>query len=83
MKWHDVRACLGRIFAQAFGGKTPKGRGSPRWNRHSKGHLQAKWVNDSGKSEKSFMGGESFQGMGSGDGVDLVLDEVDFRRGDL
>ena len=47
------------------------------------GHLQAKWVNDSGKSEKSFMGGESFQGMGSGDGVDLVLDEVDFRRGDL
>ena len=29
------------------------------------------------------MGGESFQGMGSGDGVDLVLDEVDFRRGDL
>ena len=25
------------------------------------------------------MGGESFQGVGSGDGVDLVLDEVDFR----
>ena len=44
---------------------------------------QTKWVKGSGKSEKSFMGGESFQGVGSGDGVDLVLGEVDFRRGDL
>ena len=29
------------------------------------------------------MGGESFQGVGSGDGVELILGEGDFHRGDL
>ena len=29
------------------------------------------------------MGGESFQGLGAGDGVEAVLDKDDFRQGDL
>ena len=43
------------------------------------GRLQAKWVKGSGKTEKSFIGGESFQGFGAGDGVEAVLDKDDFR----
>ena len=42
--------------------------------------MQAKWAKGSGKTEKSFMGGESFQGFESGDGVEAVLDKDDFRR---
>ena len=39
----------------------------------SSGELQAKWVSALGSSEKSFMGGFSFQGVRSWNGVDEVL----------
>ena len=45
------------------------------------GHLQAKWVKGSGKSEKGFMGGKSFLGVASGDGGEMCLNVGDFHRG--
>ena len=41
------------------------------------GHLQAKWGKGLGKTETSFMGGEPFQGVGSEDRVEVVLDVGD------
>ena len=47
------------------------------------GRLQAKWVKGSGKTEKSFMGGKTFQGVGAGDGVEVGLGAGYLGGGDL